>query len=177
MSVARELRMANKVRGAWVAVAIVLLASGVAVDRWAEDRGATCDGSGNACPGAALVKLVKGNGPAPVVRAEGSPRLLVFSSSDCPACARMKPVLAAIERNCGAAKDITHVDVDVDPGEGLAASYGVTLLPTVVSVDARGREVARLTGVQTARSLERALEEVRGAKCASTQPSPAATAM
>ncbi|GAC1559258.1 MAG: hypothetical protein NVS3B10_18030 [Polyangiales bacterium] len=162
-------------RSAWVAVAIVLLGSGVVLDRWAKDRGATCDGSGAACPGARL--LAGHAGHAPIARAEGSPRLLVFSSADCPACARMKPVLAAIEHDCRAAEDITHVDVDAEPGEGLAASYGVALLPTIVSVDAGGREVARLTGVQSAAAIERALEEVRGAKCASTEPSSAAKAM
>lgn len=164
--------MVNRLRSAWVAVAIVLLGSGVVLDRWAKDRGATCDGSGAACPGARLLA-----GHAPIARAEGSPRLLVFSSADCPACARMKPVLAAIEHDCRAAEDITHVDADAEPGEGLAATYVVTLLPTVVSVDARGREVARLTGVQPAAAIERALEDVRGAKCASTEPSSAAKAM
>jgi cytochrome c-type biogenesis protein len=166
--------MTNRLSSAWVAVAVVLLGSGVVLDRWAADRGATCDGSGQACPAAALLRV---KGAAPTAPAEGGPRLLVFSSADCPACARMKPVLAAIEHDCSAAKDISHVDVDAEPGEGLASSYGVTLLPTVVSVDARGREVARLTGVQPAAAIERALEEVRGAKCASTEPSSAAKAM
>jgi cytochrome c-type biogenesis protein len=163
--------MTNRMLGAWVAVAVVLLGSGVVLDRWSNAPVATCNGSGEACRGAALLG---GKGRAPIARAEGSPRLLVFSSADCPACARMKPVLAAIEHDCSAAKVITHVDVDGEPGEGLAVSYGVTLLPTVVSVDARGREIARLTGVQPAAAIERALEEVRGAKCASTEPSSSA---
>jgi hypothetical protein len=62
--------------------------------------------------------------------------------------------------------------IDDDAGEALAARYGVTLLPSFVSVDARGFEVARLTGVQAEASIERAVAEVRGARCASA-PRPA----
>ena len=164
--------MKNGLGAASVAVAMVLLgAGGVVLDRLAASGGARCGGTVEACRAPALA----GNAAFPRNDGNGNgndanrPRLLSFSSASCPACARMKPVLASIEHDCGAAKEITHVDVDAPPGEGLAASYGVTLLPTVLSVDARGREVARLTGVQPAETIERALEEVRGAKCATTE--------
>jgi thioredoxin-like negative regulator of GroEL len=131
------------------------------------DGHATCSGSSEACRAAAH------GGRAGIAHhpyGQDGPRLLFFSSAECPACARMKPVLAGVERDCHAGTDIAHVDVDADPGEGLAAAYGVTLLPTLMSVDAAGHEVARLTGVQSAEAIERALEEVRGAKCALLEP-------
>ena len=110
--------------------------------------------------------------PAPAVtnkmaqRIEGRPRLLVFSSKSCPACKRMEPVLATALKACGGENDAFRVDFDDDAGEALAARYGVTLLPSFVSVDAHGFEVARLTGVQPEASIERAVAEVRGARCA-----------
>ncbi len=80
---------------------------------------------------------------------------------------RMGPVVDAATRSCDGAYDIERVDFDDDRGEALASTYGVTLLPSFVSVDATGSEVARLTGVQPQPRLERALEEVRGFRCAS----------
>jgi hypothetical protein len=117
--------------------------------------------SGEACQ----AHVVEGRGAAaqPV---RGKPRMLVFSSRACPVCERMAPRVQAAERACGAEADVMHLDVDDDAGEGLAALYGVPLLPSYVSVDASGREVARLVGLQEQERLEEALAEVRGARCA-----------
>lgn len=108
---------------------------------------------------------------APVV--SDRPRLLVFSSTSCPACALMAPVVADVERSCGT-KDVVHVGVDDDPGEALVATYHVAFLPSFVSVDAEGREVSRLTGLQSERRLEQAIEEIGGVRCA-TVATPADT--
>ena len=107
----------------------------------------------------------------------GRPRLLVFSSSSCPACALMAPVVADVERSCGAKQDVVHVGVDDDPGEALAATYQVAFLPSFVSVDAQGREVSRLTGLQSERRLEQAIEEIRGVRCATVAAPADAKAM
>jgi thioredoxin-like negative regulator of GroEL len=80
----------------------------------------------------------------------------------------MAPRVAAAEQACGAQRDILHLDVDDDAGGGLAALYGVQLLPSFVSVDASGREVSRLVGLQPQERLEEALEEIRGDRCAAT---------
>lgn len=79
----------------------------------------------------------------------------------------MKPVLAGVERACDAAELVAHVDVD--RAEPLAARHRVAALPTFVAIDASGREVTRLVGVQSRDALERALEEVRGARCAARE--------
>ena len=108
-------------------------------------------------------------GHAAAARVEGRPRLLVFTSHSCPACNRMKPIVDAAVKACDGAHDIERVDFDDEAGEPIATAYGITLLPSFVSVDATGREVARLTGVQPQERLERALEEVRGLRCASVE--------
>lgn len=95
------------------------------------------------------------------------PRLLAFSSTYCPACERMKPVLADVERTCDATGVVAHVDVD--RAERLAARYDVSALPTFLTVDADGREVTRLVGVQSRDVIERAVEEVRGVRCAARE--------
>ena len=99
-------------------------------------------------------------------RVVGAPRLLVFSSASCPACKRVAPDLARAVASCNASSVVDHVDVDEDEGSALAARYGVSLLPSFVSVDADGVEVSRLTGVQSERAIEDAIAEVRGARCA-----------
>ena len=102
----------------------------------------------------------------------GKPRMLVFSSASCAACGRMAPRVSAAERACRAEADVMHVDVDHDPGEGLATLYGVPLLPSMLSVDANGHEVSRLTGVQPQERIEEALEELRGAECSRVEEAP-----
>ena len=139
--------------------------------------GAAC-ATGEACPahapsGRAAAKGVAGARPSP-----GQPQMIVFSSQSCPACARMAPVVDAAARACGGERDVVHVDFDDDAGEALAATYGVSLLPSFVSVDADGLEVARLTGVHPQEHLEQAIEEIRGVRCAALDaPERAAKAM
>jgi thiol-disulfide isomerase/thioredoxin len=118
-------------------------------------------GAGDACQAHALADH---GGPAQPVR--GKPRMLVFSSRGCPVCQRMAPSIIAAEKACGAEADVMHVDLDDDAGEGLAALYGVPLLPSFVSVDADGHEVSRLVGFQPQERIEQALEEIRGTRCA-----------
>lgn len=111
---------------------------------------------------------------APAARpVQGKPRMLVFSSASCPVCQRMAPRMSAAEKACDAEADVVRLDVDEDPGEGLAALYAVPLLPSFVNVDASGREVSRLVGIQPRERLEQALEEVRGSRCAAVdEPVP-----
>ena len=74
-------------------------------------------------------------------------------------------------KSCGGEHDVSLIDFDGEAGQALAATYGVSLLPSFVSIDAAGHEVARLTGVQPQQSLERAIEEIRGVRCASLEKS------
>jgi len=94
------------------------------------------------------------------------PRILAFSAASCAACKKMEAVVAAAEAACGAARDVTHVDIDGDTGASLAATYAVTSIPAWLSIDAEGDEVSRLVGVQPQGRIEQAIEEVRGERCA-----------
>jgi thiol-disulfide isomerase/thioredoxin len=147
------------------------------VSRSVPAGGAPC-ATGEACrahapSGRAPAMGAPGARPSP-----GRPQMIVFSSQSCPACARMAPVVDAAARACGGERDVVHVDFDDDAGEALAATYAVSLLPSFVSVDADGLEVARLTGVHPQEHLEQAIEEIRGVRCAALDaPERAAKAM
>ena len=93
--------------------------------------------------------------------------MLVFSSTHCPACRQMEPLLERALVACGSERELTRVNVDTETGSSLATTYDVTSIPSLVSIDSAGMEVSRITGVQPQERIERALEEVRGARCAS----------
>ena len=158
------------------AFAIVLSCGvfGAAVIAWEHHRsttlsvqvatGAPCGSAAEACGAHATL-----NAPVAAPRLEGLPRLLVFSSDSCPACKRMEPVLARAVMACDGERVVHRVDIDGNPGEALAATYGVSLLPSFVSIDASGEEVVRLSGVQSQQQIERTIEEIRGIRCASVE--------
>jgi cytochrome c-type biogenesis protein len=96
----------------------------------------------------------------------GKPRLLEFMSGHCAACARMAPVVAAIERRCAAMDGtIVRINVDEPSGEALAARYGVRVVPSFVSVDSQGRETERVVGELPADRLAVVVADVRGTAC------------
>lgn len=96
----------------------------------------------------------------------GKPRLLEFTSAYCAACARMEPVVAAVEERCAAGEGaIVRVKIDDPPGAALAAHFGVGQVPAFVSVDSDGREVERFVGEQPPERLAVAISEVRGSDC------------
>lgn len=147
---------------AWLISALATAAGGAAIYDGTRTVGgdASCRTNTEAC-GLHPSSSPRENGDGE--QAMTGPRLLVFSSTYCPACERVKPVLADVERACDAADVVAHVDVD--RSEWLAARYAVAALPTFVTIDASGGVVTRLVGVQSRDVLERALEDVRGARC------------
>lgn len=148
-------------------VALVAVVAGAAAIYDAVPRPPPCGAGKSACGLHPHGGAAAAPGADPAI-GEG-PRLVVFSSAYCPACERMKPVLAEIERDCDVSRSMSHVDVDGAGGDALAARYAVTSLPTFLSVDASGREVVRLEGIQSRETLERSLEDIRGERCASTK--------
>lgn len=108
----------------------------------------------------------KGNaaGAAPAEEGlSGQARLVEFTSSHCPACKRMAPIVAELERRCSRATEgaIVQVNVDEPEGEALAMRYQVRALPTFLGIDAEGAEVTRLVGMQTPERLNGALGAIR----------------
>lgn len=151
---------------AWILATTVVAGAGLGVRLWAHRDVVPDDCAGNgACeahPSASTrAALVPG------------PRVLAFSSATCVACQHMAPIVAAAERICAARDTVLHVSLDEDEGGALATTYDVRSIPAWVSVDADGREVARLVGVQPAEAIEQAIEDVRGVRCARVEePSP-----
>ncbi|WP_442508087.1 trypsin-like peptidase domain-containing protein [Novipirellula sp. SH528] len=77
--------------------------------------------------------------------------LIDFSSSQCPPCRAMQPVLAQLEQS---GVPVRHVDVQSEPD--LTRRYGIRQTPTFVVV-AGGKEVTRLVGTQSLSDLQNAL--------------------
>lgn len=159
---------------AWLISALALAAGGAAVydSTRGMSGGAPCSADGEAC--GLRPRSTRSEDAGAELRTDG-PRLLAFSSSYCPACERMKPVLADVERVCDARDAVAHVDVD--RAEQLVARYDVSALPTFLTIDATGHEVTRLVGIQSRGVIERAVEEVRGVRCAARETDAAAKAL
>ena len=91
-------------------------------------------------------------------RAEGRPLLLVFRASWCRwsgALARgplADPRIVALTRRC------VCTQVDADRDAATCRSFGVTAFPTVIVLDALGRECFRGTGASAAGDLAAALD-------------------
>jgi cytochrome c-type biogenesis protein len=171
----RVLELARRLRSAtpWLsrATGVVVVAVGVllATDRIgvlvpSPTPAATAD---CATPGATACAAPALDGAAPSAEAlAGRPRLVEFVSGHCAVCAKMAPIVRALEEGC--AKDdgsIVRVNVDDPAGRALASRYRVALVPTFVSVDADGAEVGRRVGEQSSRDLADAVAEVRGEAC------------
>jgi cytochrome c-type biogenesis protein len=96
----------------------------------------------------------------------GKPRLLEFTSRNCPSCGKMAPFVHRMERDCTAHDGtILRVDVDTGQGDNLAANYVVNELPTFIMIDSNGVELSRLVGEQPRQRLAVALAGVNGVLC------------
>jgi cytochrome c-type biogenesis protein len=104
--------------------------------------------------------------PAAAQHTAAKPRMLAFTSPDCPVCKRMKPLLQRVEQQCdGRGVHVEVVDVSRAGQRALAQKHRLVGLPTFVFVAPDGAEVARLVGEQSPRALERALSALRGEPC------------
>lgn len=84
-------------------------------------------------------------------------RILKFEADWCGACKAMKPAFAAVAKST---EGVKFESVDIDRQSSMAERYGVTLLPTVIAVK-DGREVGRLTGVQSQMKLKNFVKKHR----------------
>jgi thioredoxin 1 len=72
-------------------------------------------------------------------------RVLDFTAEWCPPCKALKPTLAALAREYGAAIEIVMIDVDAD--QLSAQSYNGRAMPTIVILR-DGKEVGRTQGAR-----------------------------
>jgi cytochrome c-type biogenesis protein len=92
------------------------------------------------------------------------PALVEFVSGNCTVCKRMRPIVSELEEKCSPGL-LVLVDVDDESGKKLAAHYGVSMVPTFISVDHAGGEVQRIVGEQSKDRLVLAFGDVRGEPC------------
>lgn len=92
------------------------------------------------------------------------PVVVEFMSGDCTVCKKMHPVISELEKTCTPGL-LVQVNVDHPSGQKLASYYGVTMVPTFVTLDHGGGEVERFVGEQTKQRLIHALSEVNGKPC------------
>jgi cytochrome c-type biogenesis protein len=105
------------------------------------------------------------------VHAEGNveelprgPALVEFVSGHCSVCKKMHPLVSDLERRCTQGL-IVRVNVDDPSGQQLAAHYGVSMVPTFLTIDPAGGEVGRIIGEQSRERLILALNEIGGKPC------------
>jgi cytochrome c-type biogenesis protein len=92
------------------------------------------------------------------------PVLIEFVSGHCSVCKKMHPLVSELEQRCTQGL-IVKVNVDNPTGRQLAAHYGVSMVPTFVSIDPSGGEVERIIGEQTKARLILALNDLSGKPC------------
>lgn len=83
------------------------------------------------------------------------PVLVDFFATWCGPCQQMHPILEELKSRVG--DKATILKVDVDQNEGVAATYDVRTIPTLV-VFKNGEPVWRQVGVQSVKTLESAIE-------------------
>ena len=87
---------------------------------------------------------------APPSDAVAAPVLLDFHAEWCGPCKQVRPAIQQLIQNRYPVKSI-----DIDKDSEIATRYGVDRVPTFVVVNARGRELDRTSGPQSAAALAR----------------------
>ncbi len=106
---------------------------------------------------ALLVVAGCGSKPAPVPTAAPQPKteaavantnlpkLWDFWAVWCPPCKQLKPIVEALEKEYEGKIEITSINVDED--KGLSEQFNVQAIPTLVFLDASGKELSRIVGL------------------------------
>lgn len=82
------------------------------------------------------------------------PVMVDFYGSFCPPCRALAPLLEELADELKGRAKIVKVDVTAE--EKLSRDFEITAVPTLIAFD-RGREVARMIGVQSKERLREAL--------------------
>jgi thioredoxin 1 len=106
---------------------------------------ATYDSRPSATPGPSAITLT------------GKPHLIDFYATWCSPCWTMKPILQDMEKKYGDKVTFWEIDVDNTASGSLNRKYQVTGIPLIVLLDAEGKTVQRLEGVQPETELDAAI--------------------
>lgn len=84
------------------------------------------------------------------------PTLLMFSSTGCPYCQMMMPILEELQDEYKGQINIKIIDVDEHPEE--AEKYSVISFPTQILLDSNGNQIGRHDGYISKEDLVKALK-------------------
>jgi thioredoxin 1 len=73
------------------------------------------------------------------------PKLWDFWATWCPPCKQLKPTIEALEKEYEGKIEIRSINVDED--KGLSEKFDVQAIPTLVFLDAKGKELSRIVGL------------------------------
>jgi thioredoxin 1 len=92
--------------------------------------------------------------------AAGKPILVDFGANSCLPCRQMRPVLKELEKESAGKASI--LVIDVYKYQNLARDYQVQLIPTLVFLDSKGKEVFRHVGALEKDKIAAKLKEIGG---------------
>ena len=133
-------------QGAWILVAVVVLATAFGLARAARDgrfRGtrAVPDAAAEGAAGDTAVNLLDGTGIDDGLGTRAT--LLQFSSAFCAPCRATRRVLAEV---AAAVPGVVHIEVDAEHHLDLVRRANVLRTPTTLILDPAGRELSRAAG-------------------------------
>ena len=102
---------------------------------------------GSCCPGLSLAAFTAEAAEAPSAQAPAKaalPRLVDLGADKCIPCKMMMPVLADLKTNYVGQLEVEFIDVWKNPDAG--KTYKISLIPTQIFFDAKGKELFRHEG-------------------------------
>lgn len=87
----------------------------------------------------------------------GKPHFVEFYADWCGPCREMRPALRAMEAKYGEQVTFWFIDIDNYGSRPLVRKYGVEFIPFMALLDAEGKLVGTLEGLQTEADLDHAL--------------------
>ncbi len=96
--------------------------------------------------------------PLKIPTGSGLPCLAEFGSNECAACKKLAPVLDELEAKLKGKLDVVRIDTRQYPEE--ADRWRLRLIPTIILLDASGKELARREGYLP---LDKLLSEIKAA--------------
>lgn len=88
----------------------------------------------------------------------GKPFLVDFGANNCVPCRQMRPILKELNKEYAGKAEV--LVIDVYKYQGLAKDYKVSLIPTLVFFDAKGKEVFRQMGAMEKDKIVAKLKEI-----------------
>lgn len=126
----------------WIWIALVLAIVGVGIAR---NAGRTKqEAGGRETPAATQPAAPSTTPPATAGDRLPLPRLVDIGAGKCAACKMMTPILEDLKKTYAGKLDVEFIDVWENPDAG--KPYGISIIPTQIFYDARGKEVFRHEG-------------------------------